>query len=76
MRVTYDPYADAMYIYFNNLGVKKTSIIDNDLIVDYDKNKIPVGFELLSVSKKIPKKELKSVKIYFNTETPKTLLHK
>ena len=43
MRVTYDPYADAMYIYFNNC-VLKTSIIDNDLIVDYDKTKYRSAF--------------------------------
>lgn len=52
MKITYDPYADAMYIYFNKLRIKKTSIVNDDLIVDYDKNKIPVGFELLSASKK------------------------
>lgn len=74
MKITYDPFADALYVRFNELSVNKTSAIHNDLIVDFAKKNIPIGFELLAVSKKMPKKALKSVELEFNLQEPK-LLH-
>lgn len=63
MKVTYDPQADAMYIYLNKHLIAGTVPVSADLIVDYDKNNLPVGIEMLSVSKIMPKKSLSSIKI-------------
>jgi uncharacterized protein YuzE len=76
MKVTYDPVADAAYIYFNNLPVKKTVAVDADLNIDYNKNNIPVGLEILSVSKKMPAKNLKNINFELYSNKPQLLLHK
>lgn len=73
MKITYDPYADAMYIAFSELPVKKDLEVAEDFIMDYSKNNIPVGLEILSISKKIPKKALKSVDFELNMDVPKQL---
>ena len=72
MKVTYDPKADAMYIYLNKNSIAGTVPVSPDLIVDYDKRNLPVGIEMLSVSKIIPKKSLSSVKINL-LSSPKAL---
>jgi uncharacterized protein YuzE len=75
MKITYDPYADAMYIYTNGVKrVDKTKEVENDLLVDLGKKNELLGIEMLSVSKKIPKKELKSVNFEFNLQQPTPLL--
>ncbi len=75
MKVTYDPVADAAYIYFNSLPVKKTVAVDADLNIDYNKNNIPVGLEILSVSKKMPTKNLKAIQFEMYSEKSQLLLH-
>ncbi|MEM4134715.1 MAG: DUF2283 domain-containing protein [Candidatus Micrarchaeia archaeon] len=76
MKITYDPLADAMYIYFNQKPVKETVAVDKDLIIDYGSNRVPVGIEMLSVSKKMSKKSLLSVKVKLLTHQRKLLLQK
>ncbi|MEO0166868.1 MAG: DUF2283 domain-containing protein, partial [candidate division WOR-3 bacterium] len=71
-----DPLADAMYIYFNQKPVKETVAVDKDLIIDYGSNRVPVGIEMLSVSKKMSKKSLLSVKVKLLTHQRKLLLQK
>lgn len=63
MKITYDPQADAMYIYLNKNNIAGTVPVSTDLIVDYDKNKLPVGIEMLSISKIMPKKSISDIKI-------------
>lgn len=61
MKVSYDPMADAMYIYFSkNKKSTRTEEVSDDLLVDYAGKEL-VGIEVLDVSKKLPKKELKNV---------------
>jgi len=61
MRVTYDPMADAMYIYFSDTKAStKTVEVRNDLFVDYAGNEM-VGIEITDVSSKLPKKDIMSV---------------
>lgn len=77
MKITYDPHADAMYIYMNGVSkVKKTEQVKSDFLVDYDEKKRLVGIELLDVSKKIGKKNLKSIDFELNLERPKPRLTK
>lgn len=55
MKVTYDPDADAMYVKFTNEKFSKTKVIDDNTILDLDKNGNVIGIELLFVSKHLPK---------------------
>jgi len=55
MKVTYDPDADAMYIRLTNEKFSKTKVIDDNTILDLDKNGNVIGIELLFVSKHLPK---------------------
>lgn len=64
MRAEYDREADAMYIYFEEIkpgGVKETIALNDDINVDFDKNKKIVGIEILSASKNLAKGGLKKV---------------
>ena len=63
MEITYDTDADAIYIEFSNADFSKNKKIDNQTIIDLDKNGQIIGIELLDVSKRIPKNFLQSVKV-------------
>lgn len=66
MNVTYDPKADAMYIYFS--GKKSTSTVElrDDLLVDYAGEEL-IGIEVLDVSKKVAKKDITSLTLTIPT---------
>ena len=57
MKVSYDPLADAMYIYLSDKKSTRTEEIRDDLLVDYAGGNL-VGIEILEVSKKLPKEEM------------------
>lgn len=62
MKVTYDPEADAMYIYFTEKKKStRTEEVSDDFLVDYSGNEM-IGIEILDASKKLPKEKLTSVK--------------
>jgi len=51
LRMTYDPMANAMYIYLRDKpSVAYSKEISDGIIVDFDENDIPVGVEILRVS--------------------------
>lgn len=54
MKISYDPMADAMYIYFSSQKSTRTEEVRGDILVDYAGKKL-VGIEVLDVSKKLPK---------------------
>lgn len=61
MHISYDPIADAMYIYFNKTKKSThTESVKDDFMIDFNKNN-PIGIEILGLSYKIPKKELGNV---------------
>lgn len=61
MKVSYDPMADAMYIYFSkNKKSTRTEEVRDDLLVDYAGEEL-IGIEVLDVSGKLPQKDLKTV---------------
>ena len=77
MKITYDPYADAMYLYTNGKRkAARTEDVRDDLLVDFDDRNNLMGIEILSVSRKLPPKALKSVNFEVNLEPPKPLLTK
>jgi uncharacterized protein YuzE len=61
MNVTYDPNADAMYIKFTDEKFSKNKVIDENTILDLDKNGNVIGIEILFVSKHLPKDFLSRV---------------
>lgn len=67
MKITYDPVADAIYIY---LSEKKKSThteeVNDDLIVDYAGKEL-IGIEVLDASKKLSKNDLDSVTLTLPT---------
>ena len=57
MRVTYDPMADAMYLYLTERspgspGVVRTQEIAHGLMVDFDAAGHVIGIEILAVSER------------------------
>lgn len=62
MKVTYDSKSDAMYIYFSEKKRStRTEEVSDDFLVDYSGNEM-IGIEILDASKKLPKKNLDSIK--------------
>lgn len=76
MKLTYDPYADALYIYTNGKKrkAKKTQEVKSDLLVDFGPKDELVGIEILDVSRKMPKKSLSHINFELSLEKPKHLL--
>ena len=63
MKVTYDPMADAMYIYLSNKKKStRTEEVGDGLLADFSGEKL-VGIEILDVSKKLPKKDLNTINL-------------
>ena len=61
MKITYDPVADAMYIYLSDKKKStRTEEVSADIIVDYAGKEL-IGIEVLDASKKLSKKNLDSV---------------
>lgn len=61
MNVTYDADADAMYIKLTEEKFSKNKLIDENTILDLDKDGNVIGIELLFVSKHLPKNFLSKV---------------
>ena len=60
MKITYDSDADAMYIYITeDRDIAKTKEIDENTILDYDKDGNVIGVEILFVKERIPEFEYK-----------------
>jgi len=54
LRITYDEQADAAYIYINEKAkVDKTVQLDQDILVDIDREKKLVGIEILNAKNKL-----------------------
>ncbi len=66
MNVTYDPKADAVYIYFSDKKSTNTVEVRDDLLVDYAGNEM-IGIEVLEVSKKVTKKDMSSLTLTIPT---------
>ncbi len=61
MKITYDKEADAMYIEFSDADFSSNKKIDDNTIIDLDKDGKIIGIELLEVSERIPKKALSGI---------------
>lgn len=76
MKISYDPEADAAYIYFiKNKKSTRTEEVGEGLLVDYNGDDL-IGIEILDVSKKFPKDEIKSITSIEKIDYPGVVAHK
>ncbi len=76
MKISYDPEADAAYIYFiEDKKSTRTEEVGEGLLVDYNGNKL-IGIEILDVSGKFPKEEIKSLTKLERVDYPTVVAHK
>ncbi len=61
MEINYDKEADAMYIKFREGEFSKNKKIDDNTIIDLDKDDNILGIELLWVSERIPPESLEKI---------------
>ncbi len=62
MRVTYDPYADAVYIDIaRGKGTVETKLVDNWVAVDIGTDQAVIGFEILDASSRLDVEKLKTL---------------
>lgn len=76
MKISYDPEADAAYIYFiKNKKSTRTEEVGEGLLVDYNGDDL-IGIEILDVSKKFPKDEIKAITSIEKIDYPAVVAHK
>lgn len=67
MKLEYDKIVDAAYIYLKypikEGEAKKTIALNDDMILDFDKDRKLIGIEILNASKVMNKKTLAQIKI-------------
>ena len=63
MKITFDKKADAMYIEISDEEFAKNKKIDNETIIDLDKNGKIIGIEFLNVSKRMAKDFLSDIRV-------------
>jgi len=61
MKITFDKEADAVYIEFSSGEFASNKKIDDNTIIDLDKDGNILGIEILSVSKRMPNDFLSNV---------------
>ncbi len=62
MRVTYDPYADAVYIDIaRGKGTVETKMLDDWVAVDIGADRAVIGFEILDASSRLDVEKLKTL---------------
>jgi len=59
MRTSYDPEADAMFVWFGPEGVKsvETEEVAPGILLDYDDNGEVIGIEVLDVGRRMAKQK-------------------
>ena len=63
MKIEYDKRADALYVYFREIEVAKSTEVEEGVVIDLDKNGHIVGIEILDASKRLKAHELVNVNI-------------
>jgi uncharacterized protein YuzE len=65
MKLTIDPKVDALYLRLNDAQIADSEQVAPGVVLDYDAQDNVVGVEMLHVSKRVPKDELKQ--LFFET---------
>ncbi|MBU2578722.1 DUF2283 domain-containing protein [Patescibacteria group bacterium] len=63
MKITYDPYADALSIVFREGKVKKTLEIAPEILLDVDSKSKPLYLEILGAKEKLGKTNTEKITI-------------
>ncbi|MFQ5531458.1 MAG: DUF2283 domain-containing protein [Candidatus Nanoarchaeia archaeon] len=63
MKITFDKQADAVYIEFNSGEFASNKKVDDDTIIDLDKDNNILGIEILNASKRISKDFLSDISV-------------
>jgi len=63
MEIKIDLKADALYTNFQKGKFAKNKVIDEDTIIDFDKDGRLLGIEMLNITKKIPIDQLSEVSV-------------
>ena len=62
MRITYDPHADAAYIYLADVATGlETRCVDDDIYADFDADNRLVGIEVLDASRRLDLEVLRPI---------------
>jgi uncharacterized protein YuzE len=61
MKIDYDPQADAMYIQLKDGEIEDTLEVGKNIFVDVDKDDVPLGIEILFVSRHFATEDLTTV---------------
>jgi len=75
MKLTVDPQADALYLRLNDAAIADSEQVASGVILDYDAQDNVVGVEMLNLSKRARKEDLK--RLLFETlgvSTPQEFL--
>ena len=59
MKLTVDPQADALYLRLNDAAIADSEQVASGVILDYDAEENVVGVEMLHLSKRARKEDLK-----------------
>lgn len=63
MKIEFDKEADALYIEFSDKEFSKNEKVNDNTILDMDKEGNVIGIELLDVSNKLPKEALFDINV-------------
>lgn len=63
MKIEFDKQADALYIYIQEKEVAKTKEIEEGLLIDFDKDNLLIGVEILDVTKRFSLSDIVNLQI-------------
>ena len=63
MRIHYDPKADALYIRLDGSKVVESDEVKPGIVLDFNAKKQVVGIEVLDLKRRVPKADLKQLKV-------------
>jgi uncharacterized protein YuzE len=63
MKIEFDKQADALYIYIQEKEVARTKEIEEGILVDFDKNNLLIGIEILDVTKRFSLSDIVNLQI-------------
>ena len=63
MRIRYDGKADALYLRLDDSKVVESEELKPGIVLDFNANKQVVGIEVLDLKRRVPKGDLKQLKV-------------
>ncbi|GAI19914.1 unnamed protein product [marine sediment metagenome] len=63
MKIEFDKQADALYIHIQEKEVAKTKEIEEGILIDFDKDNLLIGVEILDVTKRFSLSDIVNLQI-------------